>query len=303
MTVRGLRESDFPRVLKLGDNVYAYEELANPIGSNASFTTNSLIVITPDGVVVADAQGSEAATKRLIEEIGKITPLPIRYVIVGADHEQHRQHQCAAAPVMVGKVAKKPATDRPNDEAEGKQDGRIQLLDDRVAARKERTGKKQGEGGVGVEVVPLDEVADRPDEDRLQPATDVGQLQSCLVDRRQCRRLCALHNAPPAPSSATWRGASLAFSRAGRDDQRDRARASPGGRGTVTRRFGQCVKARRAPSHTHGSRERILIGGRTVDGRHWQIEQAQIDEQLSAMVIPVIQHGPRARRHENTDRR
>jgi cyclase len=89
VTVRGLRESDFPRVLKLGDNVYAYEELANPIGSNASFTTNSLIVITPDGVVVADAQGSEAATKRLIEEIGKITPLPIRYVIVGADHADH----------------------------------------------------------------------------------------------------------------------------------------------------------------------------------------------------------------------
>lgn len=89
VTVRGLRESDFPRVMKLADNVYAYEELANPIGSNASFTTNSLIVVTPDGVVVADAQGSEAATKRLIDEIGTMTPLPIRYVIVGADHADH----------------------------------------------------------------------------------------------------------------------------------------------------------------------------------------------------------------------
>jgi glyoxylase-like metal-dependent hydrolase (beta-lactamase superfamily II) len=87
--MRGLRESDFPRIKKLAENIYAYEELANPTASNASFTTNSLIVVTPDGVIVADAQGSEAATKRLIEEIGKITPLPIRYVIVGADHADH----------------------------------------------------------------------------------------------------------------------------------------------------------------------------------------------------------------------
>jgi hypothetical protein len=46
VTVRGLTAEDFPRVKKLADNIYAYEELANPIGSNAAFTTNSLIIVT-----------------------------------------------------------------------------------------------------------------------------------------------------------------------------------------------------------------------------------------------------------------
>jgi cyclase len=89
VNVRGLRENDFPRILKLADNIYAYEELANPLTSNAAFTTNSLIVVTRNGVLVADAQGSETATRRLIVEIGKITPVPIKYVVVGADHADH----------------------------------------------------------------------------------------------------------------------------------------------------------------------------------------------------------------------
>jgi glyoxylase-like metal-dependent hydrolase (beta-lactamase superfamily II) len=89
VNVRGLRENDFPRMVKLTDNIYAYEELANPLTSNAAFTTNSLIVVTRDGVLVADAQGSEAATRKLIAEIGKITARPIKYVVIGADHADH----------------------------------------------------------------------------------------------------------------------------------------------------------------------------------------------------------------------
>lgn len=87
--VRGLRADDFPRITKLADNVYAYEDLMGALGTSFAFTTNSLIVITPAGVLVADAQGSVAKTRRLVEEIGRLTTQPIRYVVVCADHMDH----------------------------------------------------------------------------------------------------------------------------------------------------------------------------------------------------------------------
>ena len=88
-TVRGLRAGDFPRITKLADNVYAYEDLNGTLDSNLAFTTNSLIVITTDGVLVADGQGSVAKTRRMVEEIGKLTTQPIRYMVVCADHGDH----------------------------------------------------------------------------------------------------------------------------------------------------------------------------------------------------------------------
>src|SRR5688572_27159297 len=88
-TVRGLRESDFPRIIKLAENVYAYEDLNGSIDSNLAFTTNSLIVVTSQGVLVADGQNSVAKTKRMVDEIGKLTTQPIRYMVVCADHGDH----------------------------------------------------------------------------------------------------------------------------------------------------------------------------------------------------------------------
>ena len=88
-TVRGLAESDFPRIRKLAENVYAYEDLNGDITSNLAFTTNSLIVVTSDGVLVADGQGSDAKTKRMVDAIAKITPQPIKYMVICADHADH----------------------------------------------------------------------------------------------------------------------------------------------------------------------------------------------------------------------
>jgi glyoxylase-like metal-dependent hydrolase (beta-lactamase superfamily II) len=88
-TVRGMRDSDFPRIVKLAENVYGYEDLNGTLDSNLAFTTNSLIVVTTDGVMVVDGQGSVAKTKRLVDEIRKITPQPIKYVVIGADHGDH----------------------------------------------------------------------------------------------------------------------------------------------------------------------------------------------------------------------
>jgi glyoxylase-like metal-dependent hydrolase (beta-lactamase superfamily II) len=81
---RGLALSQFPRTIKLAENVYGYEEIRQP-----GFTTVSLIVVGNDGVLVADGQGSPAATRKLLDEIRKITPRPLRWYVVGSDHGDH----------------------------------------------------------------------------------------------------------------------------------------------------------------------------------------------------------------------
>lgn len=89
INVRGLKRSDFPRVHKLADNVYVYSGLQTRTDIEMEFTTNNLIVVTGDGVLVADAQIDEADTKQLIAAIAKITPQPIKYVVIGSDHNDH----------------------------------------------------------------------------------------------------------------------------------------------------------------------------------------------------------------------
>jgi len=83
---RGLKVSDIPRTVKVADNVYTYEDFhAGP----EKFTTTNLFVVTDDGVLVADGQGSVAETKGLVDAIAKITTKPIKYVVICSDHGDH----------------------------------------------------------------------------------------------------------------------------------------------------------------------------------------------------------------------
>jgi glyoxylase-like metal-dependent hydrolase (beta-lactamase superfamily II) len=83
---RGLKDSDFPRTIKVADNVYTYEDFhAGP----ERFTTTNMFVVTDDGVLVADGQGSPAETKGLVDAIAKVTPKPIRFVVICSDHGDH----------------------------------------------------------------------------------------------------------------------------------------------------------------------------------------------------------------------
>ena len=84
---RGLTEADFPRIRELAPGVYSYEQLR--AAGEELFTTVSMFVVTEEGVVVADGQGSLEETARLVEEIGKITPQPITHVVVCSDHGDH----------------------------------------------------------------------------------------------------------------------------------------------------------------------------------------------------------------------
>lgn len=86
-TARGLTEADFPRVQRLAENVYAYEQLRS--AGAERFTTVSMFVVTPAGVLVVDGQGSATETRRLVAEIARITPRPITHVVIGSDHGDH----------------------------------------------------------------------------------------------------------------------------------------------------------------------------------------------------------------------
>lgn len=81
---RGVTLAEFPRTIKLAENVYGYEEIRQP-----GFTTVSLFVVGNDGVLLADGQGSPDATKKLLDAIAKITPKPVKWYVVGSDHGDH----------------------------------------------------------------------------------------------------------------------------------------------------------------------------------------------------------------------
>ncbi|MEO7157019.1 MAG: MBL fold metallo-hydrolase [Vicinamibacterales bacterium] len=81
---RGFKLTDFPRTVKLADNVYGYEDIRQP-----GFTTVSLFVVGNDGVLIVDGQGSVDATKKMLGEIAKVTSKPVKWYIVGSDHGDH----------------------------------------------------------------------------------------------------------------------------------------------------------------------------------------------------------------------
>jgi glyoxylase-like metal-dependent hydrolase (beta-lactamase superfamily II) len=83
---RGLKETDFPRTIKVADNVYTYEDFH---AGDEKFTTTNMFVVTDAGVLLADGQGSPSATKGLVEAIARVTPKPIKFVVIGSDHGDH----------------------------------------------------------------------------------------------------------------------------------------------------------------------------------------------------------------------
>lgn len=81
---RGLKLTEFPRVVKLADNVYGYEEIRNP-----GMTTVSMFVVGREGVLLVDGQGSVEATTKLMDAIVKTAGRPVKWYVVGSDHGDH----------------------------------------------------------------------------------------------------------------------------------------------------------------------------------------------------------------------
>ena len=60
---RGYTDTDFPRITELAPGVFAYEQLRS--AGEERFTTVSMFVVTTEGVLVADGQGSVEETQRM----------------------------------------------------------------------------------------------------------------------------------------------------------------------------------------------------------------------------------------------
>ena len=86
---RDLQVVDFPRFQKIESDVYIYEGLHSALPDGTVFNSVSMIVVTQDGVLVADGQGDVWQTKLMIENIKKLTSQPIKYVVVASDHPDH----------------------------------------------------------------------------------------------------------------------------------------------------------------------------------------------------------------------
>ncbi len=84
--VRGLTTAEFPRVRQLATNVYTFEQI-DP--TKRTVTVNNLIVVTDEGVVVAEGQGTDENVRRLLDAIRRLTPRPVKYVVVGSEHGDH----------------------------------------------------------------------------------------------------------------------------------------------------------------------------------------------------------------------
>lgn len=91
----GMQLTDFPRTIKVARNVYTYEDFhAGP----EKFTTTNMFVVTGEGVLVADGQGSPAETKGLVDAISKVTSKPITTVVIASDHGDHTAGNASFPP-------------------------------------------------------------------------------------------------------------------------------------------------------------------------------------------------------------
>jgi glyoxylase-like metal-dependent hydrolase (beta-lactamase superfamily II) len=81
---RNLTANDFPTLRSTTGNVYVWQDV-----HNLGFLTNNLIVITSDGVLVADGQGRPEAVRKLVDAVKLLTPQPIKYVVVCSEHGDH----------------------------------------------------------------------------------------------------------------------------------------------------------------------------------------------------------------------
>lgn len=77
--------------------------------ANRNFISNAAFVITDDRVVVIDALGSPALAEELLVQIRRITPLPVKHVIVTHYHADHvyglQTLQAAGAQVIAHELA------------------------------------------------------------------------------------------------------------------------------------------------------------------------------------------------------
>lgn len=88
------------------DTWFAQGEAALGSPANRNFISNAAFVITPEGVLVVDALGSPALADELLAAIARLTPQPVRYVVVTHYHADHiyglQRFKAAGATIVAG---------------------------------------------------------------------------------------------------------------------------------------------------------------------------------------------------------
>lgn len=78
--------------------------------ANRNFISNASFVVTPGGVLVVDALGSPALGQALLDAIARITPQPVRYVVVTHYHADHiyglQAFKAAGATIVAHELGK-----------------------------------------------------------------------------------------------------------------------------------------------------------------------------------------------------
>ncbi len=75
-----------PRKIRAADGVYLF--LTAPY-SDVGLDGNSVAILSEDGVLVFDANGTPAAAAAVLAEIRKLTPKPVRYLVLSHWHWDH----------------------------------------------------------------------------------------------------------------------------------------------------------------------------------------------------------------------
>ena len=78
-----------PKLIPIVENIYAYEGPLELPGEEEIVRTNSLVIVTDEGVVVADGQDNPEEGRRMIRAIREVTDQPIRYLINASPHGDH----------------------------------------------------------------------------------------------------------------------------------------------------------------------------------------------------------------------
>jgi glyoxylase-like metal-dependent hydrolase (beta-lactamase superfamily II) len=121
---RGMKRSDFPQMKKLMENIYTFSDLHT---GGLGYLTNDMIVITTDGVLVADGQGNPEVTAQLVAAIKKVTNQPIKYVVICSDHGDHTGGNAAfpTTATFISSIASKKTLE---DQAAAAREGATKII-------------------------------------------------------------------------------------------------------------------------------------------------------------------------------
>ena len=90
LLAQGQQAGDFtPTLIEIVPGVYAYEGGLELRDEEEILLVNSLVVVTDEGILIADGQPTPDAGRKMLNEIRKVTRQPVRFVVNSSPHGDH----------------------------------------------------------------------------------------------------------------------------------------------------------------------------------------------------------------------